>query len=134
MSEHAHMPPSGAATRPHTAAVLERDERPWGSYEVLVDAPTHKVKRIFVQPGQRLSLQRHRHRDEHWYVVHGEATVTIGETDHRLSRGESVNIPRTTLHRIHNTGPVELLFIEVQTGDYFGEDDIERIQDDYRRA
>jgi len=128
------MPPSGLANRPHTAAVLERDERPWGSYEVLVDAPTHKVKRIFVQPGQRLSLQRHGHRDEHWYVVHGEATVTIGETDYRLSRGESVNIPRTTLHRIHNTGPVELLFIEVQTGDYFGEDDIERIQDDYRRA
>lgn len=114
---------------------LEHDDRPWGSYDVLEDAPSHKVKRITVLPEKRLSYQRHEKRAEHWFVIKGELTITLdGET---LTRhpGESIDIPRGAAHRAQNTsstGTVE--FIEVQHGDYFGEDDIERLEDDYGRA
>lgn len=111
----------------------EESVRPWGHYDVLQDATTHKVKAISVKPGQRLSLQRHRRRAEHWFVVHGRATVTVDEATIRLGAGEAVDIPRGAVHRIENTGLDELVFIEVQHGDYFGEDDIERLQDDYGR-
>lgn len=110
------------------------DERPWGRYVVLADAPDHKVKRITVLPGKRLSLQRHRRRNEHWYIVTGEAEVTLGNQELRLGPGNSVDIPQEALHRIANTGTEPLVFIEVQRGDYFGEDDIERFEDDYGRA
>jgi mannose-6-phosphate isomerase-like protein (cupin superfamily) len=107
--------------------------RPWGRYDVLADAADHKVKRIVVKPGARLSLQRHARRQEHWYVVAGEAEVTIGERVVRVPPGQAVDIPRTAWHRVRNPGVADLVFIEVQTGDYFGEDDIERAQDDYGR-
>ena len=111
----------------------EEDRRPWGSYIVLADADDHKVKRIVVLPGKRISLQRHRGRAEHWFVVKGEAVVTRDTETVHLTPGEAVDIPRGSLHRVENRGDVELVFIEVQTGDYFGEDDIERIEDDFGR-
>ena len=110
------------------------DHRPWGYYEILADQEAFKTKRIVVYPGKRLSLQRHKHRDEHWYIIQGKASVTLGEKIIELQQGQSVDIPRTVLHRIENTGREELAYIEVQTGDYFGEDDIERLDDDFGRA
>lgn len=110
------------------------DHRPWGYYEVLLDEPCHKVKRITVFPGHRLSLQRHQRRAEHWYVVSGNARVTLGGRELSLSPLESVDIPKGQWHRVANPGEEPLVFIEVQTGDYFGEDDIERLEDDYGRS
>ncbi len=110
------------------------DHRSWGYYEVLLDEPCHKVKRITVLPGQRLSLQRHRRRAEHWYVVSGSARITLGQRELKLSPLESVDIPKGEWHRVANPGETPLVFIEVQTGDYFGEDDIERLEDDYGRS
>ena len=110
------------------------DQRPWGHYTVLADEEDHKVKRIVVQPGKRLSLQRHQHRAEHWDVVKGEARVTLDESENMLTAGNAVDIPIRTKHRIENTSSEELVFIEVQTGSYFGEDDIERFDDDFGRA
>lgn len=112
---------------------LEFDERPWGSYQVLEDAETHKVKRLTVSPGHRLSYQRHQQRAEHWYVVQGEATVTLDGALHRVASGEAIDIPRGAAHRVANDSPGDLVFVEVQVGDYFGEDDIERLEDDYGR-
>jgi mannose-6-phosphate isomerase len=110
------------------------DHRPWGYFVVLEDAPDHKVKRIVVSPGKRLSLQRHQRRAEHWYVVEGEALVTLDRKDIPLKAGQAVDIPRAGWHRMANPGTRDMAFIEVQTGDYFGEDDIERSQDDYGRS
>ncbi len=115
------------------SAVLEEDHRPWGYYQVYADEPDHKVKRIVVYPGKRLSLQRHQRRMEHWYVLEGEAVVTRGDEELHLKEGESVNIPRGAVHRVRNPGTKDMAFIEVQTGDYFGEDDIERLEDDFGR-
>lgn len=112
----------------------ETDERPWGAYVVLDDEPGHKVKRITVRPGRRLSYQRHEHRSEHWLVVSGEGIVTLDGTDSPVRAGTAVDVPVGTAHRIHNTGTEDLVFIEVQLGDYFGEDDITRLDDDYGRA
>jgi mannose-6-phosphate isomerase len=111
----------------------ETDHRPWGYYEVLSCGSDHKVKRITVYPGKRLSLQRHRRRAEHWFILQGDALVTLGEKEIYLKKGESVNIPQAAAHRIKNMGTAPLAFIEVQTGEYFGEDDLERIEDDYGR-
>jgi len=108
--------------------------RPWGFYEILSEGPDHKVKRITVYSGQRLSYQRHSRRAEHWYVISGKAVVTINENRIELTAGQAVDLPAQTWHRIWNSGSDDLLFIEVQTGDYFGEDDIERLEDDYGRA
>lgn len=113
---------------------LERDERPWGSYEVLEDSATHKVKRIDVKPGARLSYQRHSRRAEHWFVVSGRAEVTLDGQVVALDAGGAIDIPRGAAHRIANPGDAALVFIEVQHGDYFGEDDIERLEDDFGRA
>ncbi len=112
----------------------ERDVRPWGSYTVLEDAAGHKVKRIDVLPGARLSYQRHGHRSEHWFIVAGEADVTVDGRSERLGAGHAVDVPAGVAHRVANPGPGELVFIEVQHGDYFGEDDIERLDDDYGRV
>ena len=103
------------------------ETRPWGSFYVLDEGPGFKVKRLVVTPGGRLSLQSHRHRTEHWTVVAGEATVTIGDEVLRLTRGEAADIPRGSVHRLENfaaSGDVEV--IEVQFGDYLEEDDIVR--------
>jgi len=113
--------------------VSDESVRPWGHYDVLSDMPDHKVKRIVVKPGMRLSYQRHQKRSEHWYVVKGEALVTLDGKDIPLKKGQAVDIPRCSWHRIASTGKSEMAFIEVQTGDYFGEDDIERQQDDFGR-
>jgi mannose-6-phosphate isomerase-like protein (cupin superfamily) len=117
------------------------DEKPWGEYTVLVDAPDHKVKTLTVNPGQRLSLQSHRRRQEHWFIVRGEAVVTTGpaDGDHEeltrkvLTPGEFIDIPLSYKHRIANEGTEPVVFIEVQTGSYFGEDDNIRYEDDYDR-
>ncbi|MEW6264511.1 MAG: phosphomannose isomerase type II C-terminal cupin domain [Thermodesulfobacteriota bacterium] len=110
------------------------DHRPWGFYEILSEAPDHQVKRITVHPGQRLSYQRHFLRSEHWYVIGGRAMVTRNGQDIELTSGQAIDIPVRTWHRLWNPGPENTVFIEVQTGDYFGEDDIERAQDDYGRC
>ena len=112
----------------------EFDRRPWGSYTVLEEAPTFKVKRIEVLPGKRLSYQKHSQRAEHWFVVTGTATVTIDDVEHTLRPGDHIDIPMTAWHRIENPGNDDLVFVEVQHGSYFGEDDIERRSDDYGRA
>jgi len=110
------------------------EERPWGYYKVLSEEKDHKVKRIVVYPGRRLSLQRHRQRSEHWFVLSGEGIVTLGDEDIPVKAGRSVDIPAYILHRIVNTGGADLAVIEIQTGDDFSEDDIERIEDDYGRV
>lgn len=109
------------------------DHRPWGYYQVLSDEPDHKVKRIVVYPGNRLSLQKHQKRDEHWHILYGEAVVTRNNDNIPLKKGQSVDIPRGALHRVMNPGKENMAFIEVQSGEYFGEDDIERFEDDYGR-
>lgn len=114
--------------------VTEREERPWGSYEVLAEGRAYKVKRIEVKSGHRLSLQTHDRRSEHWVIVAGEAVVTLGERELHRCVNESVNIPAGTKHRIANPGEDRLVFIEVQCGSYLGEDDIKRFEDDYNRA
>ena len=114
--------------------MLEKSERPWGRYEVLQESPTHKVKCIWVSPGKRLSYQRHQKRSEHWFIVSGQAQVTIDGVVSSLSAGESLDIPVGILHRIANIGDSDVVFVEVQTGTYFGEDDIVRLEDDYNRS
>jgi mannose-6-phosphate isomerase len=113
---------------------LEQDHRPWGYYVVLSDEPDHKVKRIVVYPEKRLSLQRHKHRSEHWVIVKGDALVTLDDKKFRLRKGMSIDVPVGVAHRIKNTGREDLAFIEIQQGDYFGEDDIERLEDDFGRV
>lgn len=110
------------------------DERPWGSFTVLEEADLYKVKRIEVIPGKRLSYQKHFKRAEHWYVVQGQATVTLDGSEMTLQAGQAVDIPVNTAHRVENRGDERLVFIEVQSGSYFGEDDIVRLEDDYGRA
>lgn len=109
------------------------EHRPWGSFTILADEADHKVKRIIVKPGSRLSLQRHQKRQEHWLIVKGVATITLNDKILTLNPGEAVDIPTRAIHRVENKGQEELVFIEVQLGEYFGEDDIERLEDDYGR-
>ncbi len=114
--------------------MMEHDIRPWGAYYVLADEVDHKVKRIVVKPGCRLSLQRHQQRSEHWHVVSGKALVTLDEQQIPLTAGESVDIPLRAWHRVACISAEDLVFIEVQHGSYFGEDDIERREDDFGRS
>jgi mannose-6-phosphate isomerase len=110
------------------------DQRPWGSFTVLDEGENYKVKRIEVLPGKRLSYQRHSRRTEHWFVVNGTAKVTLNGTEILVKTGQSVDIPAGTNHRVENGPDAELLiFIETQTGSYFGEDDIVRLEDDFGR-
>ena len=113
---------------------MERGDRPWGYYLVLHEESGYKVKKFVVRPGMRLSLQRHRFRAEHWQVVRGEAEVTRGDERLRLSPGQHVDIPLGALHRVESVGLEELVVIEVQMGEYVGEDDIERFEDDFGRT
>ena len=108
--------------------------RPWGNYESLDRGDRYQVKRVTLQPGMKLSLQRHKHRAEHWVVVRGVATVTRGDDTLQLSENESIYIPQGTIHRLANLQKEKLEVIEVQTGTYLGEDDIERLDDDFGRA
>ena len=108
--------------------------RPWGSYQSIDTGDRHQVKRIVVKPGSRLSLQKHHHRSEHWIVVRGTARVTVNELVKVVHENESIYIPIGAVHRLENPGKILLELIEVQTGSYLGEDDIIRIEDDYRRS
>jgi mannose-1-phosphate guanylyltransferase / mannose-6-phosphate isomerase len=108
--------------------------RPWGSYTVLEDAPDCKVKRLIVKPGQVLSLQMHHRRSEHWTVVRGTAKVRVGDEEKLLHRNQSIYIPMETKHRLENPTDEDIALIEVQCGDYFGEDDIVRYEDRYGRS
>jgi mannose-6-phosphate isomerase len=109
------------------------DERPWGRYEVLEEREGYKVKRLEVKPGARLSLQRHSQRAEHWVVVSGTADVVCGDRELQLKQGEHIHIPVETNHRLGNSSDQLLALIEVQLGEYLGEDDIVRLDDDYER-
>lgn len=112
----------------------EYSERPWGNYTVLSDeASDHKVKRLVVHPGKRLSYQRHAQRAEHWFIVAGTATVTLDGSVIKVGAGEAIDIPLESAHRVGNDGDVDVVLIEVQRGSYFGEDDIVRLEDDYGR-
>lgn len=108
--------------------------RPWGSYEVLEESQFYKIKRIIVKPQKRLSLQKHFHRNEHWIVVSGSACVNVGDRELFLQSNESTYIPMGTPHRLSNQGKLDLVMIEVQVGEYVGEDDIVRLEDDFHRA
>ncbi|MDH5509133.1 MAG: cupin domain-containing protein [Nitrospinota bacterium] len=110
------------------------NHRPWGHYENLAEGPDHNIKRITVAPGARLSYQKHQRRAERWVVISGEAVVTLEGEDIRLSPGDTIFIPKGAAHRMNNPGSAPLIFGEVQLGDYFGEDDIIRLQDDYGRS
>lgn len=112
----------------------EFDRRPWGTYEVLDEGDLFKVKRIEVLSGKRLSYQKHSKRAEHWFVVAGEAKVTLDDRDIKVPAGEAIDIPIGSAHRVENEGSETLVFIEVQRGSYLGEDDIVRLQDDFGRV
>jgi mannose-6-phosphate isomerase-like protein (cupin superfamily) len=117
------------------------NRRPWGNFEVLsspqsaVHSPDlHQVKRLIIHPGQQISLQKHQHRTEHWFVVAGEGIAIVGDKTVSLHPRVSVDIPQETIHRARCTGNENLVLVEVQTGSYLGEDDIERIEDQYGRT
>tara|TARA_B100000886_G_scaffold155812_1_gene106093 strand:+ start:1969 stop:2328 length:360 start_codon:yes stop_codon:yes gene_type:complete len=112
---------------------LESEVRPWGRYFVLHDEANYKIKRIEVETGKRLSYQYHHKRSEMWTIIEGNAKITLDDKTHILKPGESIKIPRKSKHRVENVGHSSLVFIEIQTGDYFGEDDIVRIEDDFNR-
>ena len=114
--------------------MIDESVRPWGSYEILADGPRYKVKTITVSPGHRLSYQRHSQRSEHWFLVVGAGAVTLDGAVFTIGAGEAVDVPVGAAHRIENPGPDPLVFVEVQHGDYFGEDDIVRLDDDYGRS
>ena len=113
--------------------VAAREIRPWGSFTTLEEGAGYKIKRIEVNPGHRLSLQMHHHRSEHWIVVSGTAKVTCGDQEMILGSNQSTYVPQCTTHRLENPGVINLVLIEVQNGQYLGEDDIIRFSDDYAR-
>ena len=113
---------------------IESEARPWGRFYVLHDEPTYKLKRIEVDPEERLSYQYHYKRSEAWTIVKGVGTITLDGDTNEYKSGETILIPQGVKHRIENKGQEKVIFIEVQTGTYFGEDDIVRIEDDYNRT
>lgn len=108
--------------------------RPWGAYEILLDSSYCKVKRITVESQQRLSYQYHHKRSEVWTIIQGHGKMILNENETDISAGDIVEIPALTKHRIENIGKEKLVFIEIQQGTYFGEDDIVRLEDDYNRG
>jgi mannose-6-phosphate isomerase len=113
---------------------MMQEDRPWGSFTVLDEGPNYKVKRIVVLPQKRLSYQKHKHRAEHWMVVAGVAKVTLDGNEITVATGGVVDVPVGSAHRIENVGAEKLIFIEIQRGHYLGEDDIQRLQDDFGRS
>lgn len=109
------------------------EERPWGWFKILYETPGYKVKEILVNPGARLSYQSHTKRSEHWLIVKGVATVTIEDKEFKVEARKSVDVTIGSKHRVANMEEGEMVFIEVQQGTYFGEDDIVRYEDDYNR-
>lgn len=112
----------------------DHDVRPWGAYDVVDEGPNHKVKRIVVAPGKRLSYQVHSRRSEHWFVIQGVGIATLEGRQIDVRCGIAVDVPVGVAHRMENVGTDDLVFIEVQCGDYFGEDDILRLEDDFGRV
>lgn len=110
------------------------EERPWGKFTNLWEDEGYKVKRIVVNPGHRLSLQSHNHRYEHWVIVKGKAIAQVGSEKIELTENQHIFIPVQAKHRVENPGPDVLIFTETQYGDYLGEDDITRFEDDYNRV
>ena len=117
----------------HLPQIHVTAHRPWGTYTILEDTPGYKIKRIVVKPTKRLSLQKHFHRSEHWIVVSGIAMVTVGKESYLVRPNESTYIKMGEIHRLENPGIIDLVLIEAQVGEYTGEDDIVRIDDDFRR-
>ena len=118
----------------HTSTQNNTDNiRPWGNYKILLENENCKVKQIIVKPNKRLSYQRHNFREEYWTIVQGEAIVTLNEKTLPLTEGDQIHIPQKANHRIANPEQKDLIFIEIQRGSYFGEDDIIRLEDDYDR-
>ncbi len=115
-------------------SVASGESRPWGSFTILEEGRGYKIKRIEVKSGHRLSLQMHHHRSEHWIVVSGTAKVVCGDEETILHSNQSTYVPQCTAHRLENPGVIPLVLIEVQNGEYLGEDDIIRFQDDYART
>lgn len=111
----------------------ESEKRPWGSFYVIQDEKNYKLKRIEVNIGKRLSYQYHKKRSETWIIIQGQATVNIDGKIEKYNKGQTVIIPKGAKHRVANNESTKLVFIEVQTGSYFGEDDIVRIEDDFNR-
>lgn len=109
------------------------EERPWGTFSVIRDTTNHKIKELRVKPGHRLSYQRHSCRSEHWFILQGSAAVIIDDVAYVVYKNMSIDIPCGSWHRIENHGNEDCVLIEIQTGQYFGEDDIELAQDDYGR-
>jgi mannose-6-phosphate isomerase len=109
------------------------EQRPWGQYEVLLDADNTKVKHITVNPGGKLSYQYHHKRSEHWVIIEGTASIVVEGRNMIVEAGDSTYLPVGIKHRVENKQDTPLVFIEVQTGEYFGEDDIVRIEDIYNR-
>lgn len=128
------LPDQGTSPRGSSPPASAAEVRPWGYFVVLSEEQDHKVKRLVVYPGCRLSVQKHQYRGEHWYVVRGETLVMRGEEEIQLTAGQSIDIPVGAWHRIQNSGETNLVLIEVQRGERFDEDDIERLEDDYGRA
>ena len=117
-----------------TSTDMEPDERPWGTATVLDRGLGFQVKRLQVCPGRRLSLQSHQRRSEHWFVAAGVATAVVGEVEHEIRQGGSIDIPLGTRHRLGNSSDDDLVVIEMQRGEYFGDDDIHRYEDDFGRV
>tara|TARA_B100001996_G_C18166087_1_gene402534 strand:+ start:167 stop:523 length:357 start_codon:yes stop_codon:yes gene_type:complete len=112
---------------------LYMEKRPWGSFFVIQENTSYKIKRIEVNPGQRLSYQYHNKRSEVWVIIQGNGIITLNDIERNYSKGDTILIPQSMKHRIENQGTDKTIFIEVQTGSYFGEDDIVRLDDDYSR-
>ncbi|MCK4944322.1 MAG: phosphomannose isomerase type II C-terminal cupin domain [Candidatus Aminicenantes bacterium] len=113
--------------------ITYKEKRPWGWFEILHEESGLKIKRIMVEPGKRLSLQSHEKRSENWTIIKGRAIVTLDDREHNLSINQMIFIPRRARHRIENSGSSEMIFVEIQTGTYLGEDDLVRYQDDFNR-
>ncbi|MDD3150462.1 MAG: phosphomannose isomerase type II C-terminal cupin domain [Candidatus Gastranaerophilales bacterium] len=115
------------------ANIFYTEERPWGNFTILEESKGFKIKKIEIKPQQRLSLQFHKHRSEHWVVVSGKGLVTKDKETILLEKGEHISIPKECVHRMTNNNDEKVVFIEIQNGDYLGEDDIIRLEDDYKR-
>ena len=112
---------------------MYKEKRPWGTFEILQTSDAYKIKKITVLPGKRLSLQSHEKRSEHWVIIQGNGVVTQDNKETNVSKNSQIFISVAQKHRIYNTGKDPLIFIEIQTGTYFGEDDIIRYEDDFNR-
>ncbi len=109
-------------------------KRPWGSYQVIEKTEKYQIKKIIVSPKSQLSYQSHKYRDEHWFIIEGEGVVVLDEKEIKVNKGQSIDIPAGTKHRMKNISNENIFLLEIQTGTYFGEDDIIRYEDDYGRA